>query len=537
MTRFAIVCCLGWLFGSATLTAAEPLKVGRARQLFFDDSVVDSMQGLERHWHQPEKASVPVHTRERPWEGRGPYLYGTVLRDPPSGSFKVWYNCYVGGRPDYYACYATSRDGLHWERPACDAVRDPRLPEGNNVVMLGSGLADYRQCLSPSVLIRPDEPDPARRYAMLYWDINAGRTVRFFGLCLAYSQDGIHWTNAPGNPVFDGASDVTDACYDPVGRRYLLHYKMWRVEGEVVASKIPRGTAGRVTYWPTWDTIALDEGKVRFQGRLVDYTADDTNPMTAAVDFAREPVYRRVVARAESKDLIHWTNARLVFELPEKGDPPGLSTYGMPVFPYEGRYVGLLRVFHDEREIDLELVHSPDDRQWKRPNPGKPFLPLGPGGQFDSGMVFSSNAPVTVGDELWFYFGAFTGHHAVADENQSCAIGLARLRRDGFVSLAAGDDSGDFVSVPLRCEGDRLLINAAADRGNVSVEIRDEKGAPRPGFTFADCDEFRGDAVSHAVAWRGKPDLSRVQGQIVRLAFQMRRARLYAFQFDAAPAR
>lgn len=50
-------------------------------------------------------------------------MYGSVLRD--EGEFKLWYNCYVGGRPDYWACYAKSADGIHWERPGADFASDP----------------------------------------------------------------------------------------------------------------------------------------------------------------------------------------------------------------------------------------------------------------------------------------------------------------------------------------------------------------------------------------------------------------------------
>ena len=98
--------------------------------------------------------------------------------------------------------------------------------------------------------------------------------------------------------------------------------------------------------------------------------------MTAAVDYARSPSYRRVVARAESADLVHWVRARPVLELPQEGDPPGLSTYGMSVFPYEGKYLGLLRVFHNERDIDLQLAYSDDDLTWHRAPGRMPFIGL-----------------------------------------------------------------------------------------------------------------------------------------------------------------
>jgi hypothetical protein len=518
------------LLGLVLTGAAEPLRLGPHRQLFLDDRVVASSEGLRRTWHAARKhPHNPVMTREKPWEGKGPYVYGSVHHDG-LGQFKLWYNCYVGGRPDYWVCYATSRDGLHWERPALDAVADPRLPHGHNVVMLGGGLPDFRQGLSPSVLRRPDEHDASRRYTMTYWDVDAKRALRYVGLCTAFSPDGIHWTNVPNNPVFPGASDVTDASYDPTHKRYLLHYKTWRVDGKVVGKD-------NVSYWTTWDTKTLPGGKVRFTGPSVDFAATDPQAKTTVVDFDREPESRRVMARAESSDLVHWHRARLVFELPEPGDPPGLSTYGMTVFPYEGLYLGLLRIFHDEREIDLHLAVSRDDLSWKRVSPGTPFIGRGPGNSVDAGMVFST-APVEVGGELWFYYGAFTGHHGVADKDQSICLCLATLRRDGFVSLDAGREPGELVTLPFRCEGNRLLLNFDSTNGELRAEVRDEGGRPIDGFGFSDCPAHSRDTLNGEMRWNNDRDLAALQGRTIRLAIRLRQARLFAFQVaGAAPAR
>jgi hypothetical protein len=202
----------------------------------------------------------------------------------------------------------------------------------------------------------------------------------------------------------------------------------------------------------------------------------------------------------------------------------------MSVYPYAGQYIGLLRVFHGDREIDLELAHSHDDLHWKRTNPGKPFLPRGSSGSIDSGMVFSANSLVTVGDELWFYYGAFTGDHAAAEDKQSISISLAKLRRDGFVSLTAEETPGAIVTTPLVCDGNQLLINATAKQGSIQVELQDESGLPLPGFAFSDCDEFRDDSVSHVVGWTGMTKLDRYRDQTIRMAFRLKNARLFAFQ-------
>lgn len=74
--RCAIACCLVWLFASSTICRAAdplPIRVGRARHLFFDDRLASSSKGLQRIWHKPRKESAPVLTKSRPWEGQGPW--------------------------------------------------------------------------------------------------------------------------------------------------------------------------------------------------------------------------------------------------------------------------------------------------------------------------------------------------------------------------------------------------------------------------------------------------------------------------------
>src|SRR5580704_6567927 len=108
LMRIAVGVCLAWLgltSGICQAADASPLQIGSSRQFFFDDRIVASSAGLQRVWRQPKKEQRPVLTKMHSWEGKGPYVYGTVLRDPTSDQFKIWYNCYVGGRPDYFVGY------------------------------------------------------------------------------------------------------------------------------------------------------------------------------------------------------------------------------------------------------------------------------------------------------------------------------------------------------------------------------------------------------------------------------------------------
>ena len=120
-----------------------PLDVGTTRQLFIDDAIVEEERGVRRTLNQPAKyAGNPLMFPLYPWEGRLE-LYGTVWREADTGQFRMWYMglggmgvaqmgvrneskwTRIGFDPQnllYSACYATSADGIFWERPSLGIV-------------------------------------------------------------------------------------------------------------------------------------------------------------------------------------------------------------------------------------------------------------------------------------------------------------------------------------------------------------------------------------------------------------------------------
>ena len=157
----------------------------------------------------------------------------------------------------------------------------------------------------------------------------------------------------------------------------------------------------------------------------------------------------------------------------------------------------------------------------------KPFLPNGPPGSLDAGEIYMARGPVTVGDELWFYYSACPVEHGIT--GRSGPICLAKLRIDGFVSIDAGQETGALVTKPFRVDGERLSLNAAARGGAVSVAVLDEHGVQHDGFQRADCALFDGDSVDHIVTWRAKSSLAELRGRPIRLKFYLRNAALYSF--------
>jgi hypothetical protein len=106
------------------------------------------------------------------------------------------------------------------------------------------------------------------------------------------------------------------------------------------------------------------------------------------------------------------------------------------------------------------------------------------------------------------------------------------LRLDGFASVNAPYEGGEFTTKPLRFTGRRLLLNfATSAAGSLRVEIQNAEGQPLPGFAAADCREILGNRIEWPVAWKSGDDVSRLAGQIVRLRFVMKDADVYALQF------
>ena len=60
----------------------------------------------------------PLVRADRPWEGWRISIYGTVLYDQDEQRFKMWYTTDESDDfPNYAVAYATSRDGIAWEKP------------------------------------------------------------------------------------------------------------------------------------------------------------------------------------------------------------------------------------------------------------------------------------------------------------------------------------------------------------------------------------------------------------------------------------
>ncbi|HEU5315048.1 MAG TPA: hypothetical protein VFX49_03000, partial [Chloroflexota bacterium] len=116
-------------------------------------------------------------------------FYGTVIA--LGDTLCMWY---LGGSAHnaLRACFATSKDGVTWEKPRLGLVEHGGRTANNLLDFMGGEITFS----ALPVLYDPEDPNPARRFKSAF---ESGR----YGNCLAvgFSPDGLRWTVPDINPV------------------------------------------------------------------------------------------------------------------------------------------------------------------------------------------------------------------------------------------------------------------------------------------------------------------------------------------------
>ena len=101
--------------------ADPPIRLDDRVQLFVDDLLIERMDRVWRSLGRGGKAAGnPLIRSDRPWEGYLILQPGSVIYDPEKEIFQMWYNTLPRtGDADIeqFVCYATSKDGIRWEKP------------------------------------------------------------------------------------------------------------------------------------------------------------------------------------------------------------------------------------------------------------------------------------------------------------------------------------------------------------------------------------------------------------------------------------
>ena len=138
---------------------------------------------------------------------------------------------------------------------------------------------------------------------------------------------------------------------------------------------------------------------------------------------------------------------------------------------------------------------------------------------------------ITHNDQIYFYYGGVNGPHTgrkfkQVERKHKSMLGLATLRRDGFISLNASETEGYMLTKLLILNGTELHLNVDVSQGYVTVAITDDIGTPLESYTSQ---QIVGDQLEVPVKFNGS--LETLKEKEVRLRFQLRRASLYSYWF------
>jgi hypothetical protein len=496
-------------FSALAADAAGPITIGSRKQLLFDDRFLADARDVALVVNPPVKAGpINVAAANAPCvvEHEGTcHLYQGL-----NGATSLW----------------TSADGIDWRPHGQLSGIDDAGPMWTSINSVFIDPKDTEYPFkglyerTPKVMV---EPETGRNHVAPVPG----------GLYLCRSRDGIEWDYLPKVAIPFTCDTHNQMLYDPRLDRYAAYVRAFP---EVSGPWKHKRCVARVE---TADLLAMP-------------WPHRTNPANKGAGKHDFPYIN------DELDLVMG---------PDAEDPPRTDLYNpcMHVYPEaEAVYLAFPAMyrcwgygggnssagrdhrgtFFNDGIFETQLAVSRDGVHFTRYR--TPYLPLGmvrntagSEGDLDCGLVLMGIGMLRRGDEIWqYYFGGRRTHEEKQQAEKAGRTGEAIFRTvqrlDGFVSVDAGHRGGEFTTPPLVFAGDRLRLNAACHGlGEIWVEIRDAAGQPIPGFTRADAVSIDRNGTAQEVWWKGGPDVSSLAGRPVRLRFEMRSAKLFAFGFGA----
>jgi len=448
----------------------------------FDDESLPWRDNLQLTLVAPKKyEGNPVLKRgpQGSVDGNGALLYGTVIQD--GGKYRMWYIGQPQPDPKYPedtnppyrpVCYAESQDGIHWDKPALGLVSFCGSKENNIVSIEPADHPFARPDDFVSVLHDENDPDPARRYKMVY--IAYLPQVKHSTAVRCVSPDGLRWKLASTDEFTKGHFENTSLIKFN-GLYYVTGQNLGRAGGHR-----PDG---------------MDAGRT----------------MTAFF----------------STDFQHWSNGRALcfFRSGYEQKPEGLGQelhMGAGLWNRGNVVVGLYGRWHGDHidttpekrkfnflydlKIDLGLVVSNDAIHYREPVPD--FVMVAPGADdaWDARAILQAQAFCNTDTETYIWYTPWNTRNPakvppVPNPPLSVThnIGLLTMRRDGFGYLGKHvteipekpspflrkDTEASVLSKPVTLPfASTLILNVdqVTPEAPFQISLVDDAEQPLPGF-------------------------------------------------------
>lgn len=226
------------------------------RYLLIDSRLIDKVENAKLSIGTVEKhKNNPLFGEDNVWEKRFDNLYGNVIYDDTEKIYKCWYSPFIVDNsaqgmsleerdnkeyesPDNREmgiCYATSDDGITWNKPELGLV-EYNGSKQNNII--------WRDPHGAGIFKDERDPDPKRMY----------KTI-FQGLSVSTSADGIHWDEPKSCVGVDVAGDThNNAFWAPTLNKYVGITRSW---GKAKGRQVVRIESDDFVHW-TKEVVVLE---------------------------------------------------------------------------------------------------------------------------------------------------------------------------------------------------------------------------------------------------------------------------------------
>ncbi|MBS4208672.1 hypothetical protein [Bacillus sp. FJAT-50079] len=471
-------------------TKPEVIPINVGRQLFVDEFLI-AETNLRSVYHKPEfHINNPVLKQDQEWEKTvegysyaAPFSDG-IWYDEEDQKFKMWYLTGAGtinqSRHSLCTCYAESTDGVVWNKIVQDVVA-------------GTNIVDKSNRDSSTVWLDKFEKDPTKRFKFFNVEYKADEI--HYQFVLKYSSDGIHWSE--GVAQSGSISDRCTAFFNPFTNKWVLSMRHQ-------VSSVSNRSRMYLEHQDPEEAVSLAH-------RLREGTKDKHIVVWFTPDNKekRHPKYSEVDPGIYNFDAIAYESIMLGFYSQWQG--PDNKICKELVIP---------------KRNEIQLGYSRDGFHFARPT-HESFMEVNETDDaWNWGNMQSINGvPLVVGDYLYFYSSGRSCNKVWWDAGVS--TGLAKLRRDGFVSMHA-DDIGFLTTEKVIFDGKYLFVNANVQK-SLAVELIDEYGTVIEGYRKEDCNAININSTKQMITWKNKSNVVSLVGKPIQLKFYLNSADLYAF--------
>ena len=465
----------------------------------FDDTSIPFTTGLRLQLvpgKSPYNGNPIVLRRGNPGEpdDESVIFYGTVIEI--EDEFRMWYQAKSSlEKKGRRLAYAVSEDGVHWEKPSLGLV-EYNGGKDNNIIDLFDGQPVLTSC---PILYDPDDPDPGRRFKMA---IECSLYIN--KLAVAFSPDGLRWTESPHNPVAPaqetGSVVKVDGCYYVVSQDELGHHGSHY------------GIARKMITFASYDF------EIWTQTSCLGFRRDQIPPRPTLLDHN--------MAEEAHQGAMLWDRGNVI-----------IGVYDM----WHGNPMGEQNQIH----IDLGLVVTNDALHYREPIPDFKLIPAAGELEAPSGFgqaVTHAHGPAMVnrGDKTMMWYGLFFGSDVRLATWHRDRLGFFETFREVPVSdqefFPITRPEPHLVTCAMRPNGAKPRLYANADvskHSPLTVEVLDEQFRPVPGYAGDQCVPLDKEGLRQPVTWKGGDALP-ASGDAIRLrvnygsALRPEDARLYA---------